>query len=144
MNNYNNYSPNTNYNQNYDQNYQYQQPVHQPNVNNPTANQQYNQQQYLQQNNYVNNQYNQQQNDLVNNFSSMSINQGFNHAMGVQGFNLLSDRNVKSIARTLFENSGTDVIRCTLNKIPETASILQKSRLPLGLLLHPFKDKVRI
>ena len=33
-----------------------------------------------------------------------------------------------------------DIFRCTLTKIPETSSILQKSRLPLGILIHPFKD----
>ena len=33
-----------------------------------------------------------------------------------------------------------DVMRCTLKKIPDTASLLQKCRLPLGLILHPFKD----
>jgi protein transport protein SEC24 len=33
-----------------------------------------------------------------------------------------------------------DIFRCTLTKIPETNSILQKSRLPLGVLIHPFKD----
>eukprot|EP00096_Caligus_rogercresseyi_P011392 TRINITY_DN4468_c0_g1_i1.p1 TRINITY_DN4468_c0_g1~~TRINITY_DN4468_c0_g1_i1.p1 ORF type:complete len:768 (-),score=240.93 TRINITY_DN4468_c0_g1_i1:594-2897(-) len=32
------------------------------------------------------------------------------------------------------------VFRCTLNKIPETEGLLKKARLPLGLLLHPFKD----
>ena len=71
----------------------------------------------------------------------MTLNRGFNYAMGNEGFNLLSDRNVKLKSKQLYENTGSDVIRCTLNKIPETASILQKSRLPLGLLLHPFKDK---
>ena len=33
-----------------------------------------------------------------------------------------------------------DIFRCTLTKIPESSSILQKSRLPLGILIHPFKD----
>ena len=33
-----------------------------------------------------------------------------------------------------------DVIRCTLKKVPNTASLLQKCRLPLGLIMHPFKD----
>lgn len=37
-------------------------------------------------------------------------------------------------------NCSTEVFRCTVTKIPETASLLQKSRLPLGLLIHPFKD----
>ena len=34
----------------------------------------------------------------------------------------------------------SDIFRCTLTKIPESSSILQKSRLPLGILIHPFKD----
>ncbi|KAI8428453.1 hypothetical protein MSG28_007265 [Choristoneura fumiferana] len=32
------------------------------------------------------------------------------------------------------------IFRCTINRIPETNSLLQKSRLPLGILIHPFKD----
>lgn len=31
-------------------------------------------------------------------------------------------------------------MRCTLAKIPESNSLLQKSRLPLGILIHPFRD----
>lgn len=34
----------------------------------------------------------------------------------------------------------SSIFRCTLTKIPESNSLLQKSRLPLGLLIHPFKD----
>ena len=37
-------------------------------------------------------------------------------------------------------NCNSAVFRSTLTKIPETSSILQKSRLPLGILIHPFKD----
>ncbi|CAG9761926.1 unnamed protein product [Ceutorhynchus assimilis] len=37
-------------------------------------------------------------------------------------------------------NCSAEVFRCTVTKIPETAGLLQKSRLPLGLLIHPFKD----
>ncbi|EEC01403.1 protein transport protein Sec24A, putative [Ixodes scapularis] len=32
------------------------------------------------------------------------------------------------------------IFRCTLTKIPETQSLLQKARLPLGILIHPFRD----
>ena len=32
------------------------------------------------------------------------------------------------------------VFRCTLSSIPQTQSLLNKAKLPLGLLLHPFKD----
>ncbi|KAG6462544.1 hypothetical protein O3G_MSEX013325 [Manduca sexta] len=37
-------------------------------------------------------------------------------------------------------NCSPEIFRCTLNRIPETNSLLQKSRLPLGILIHPFKD----
>ena len=37
-------------------------------------------------------------------------------------------------------NCSPDIFRSTLTKIPETESILKKSRLPLGILIHPFKD----
>uniref|UniRef100_A0A1I8IAW3 Vesicle coat complex copii subunit sec24/subunit sfb2 n=2 Tax=Macrostomum lignano TaxID=282301 RepID=A0A1I8IAW3_9PLAT len=37
-------------------------------------------------------------------------------------------------------NCDPEVMCCTLNVIPSTSSLLQKARLPLGLLLHPFKD----
>lgn len=32
------------------------------------------------------------------------------------------------------------ILRCTLTSIPQTSSLLNKSRLPLGILIHPFKD----
>lgn len=32
------------------------------------------------------------------------------------------------------------IFRCTLTKIPESNALLQKSRLPLGILIHPFRD----
>ena len=31
-------------------------------------------------------------------------------------------------------------MRCSLNVIPQTKDLLNKSRLPLGVLIHPFKD----
>lgn len=51
------------------------------------------------------------------------------------------------IPRPLFQhdfytqvNCDSDTIRCTLSSMPETQQLLDKSRLPLGLLIHPFKD----
>lgn len=35
---------------------------------------------------------------------------------------------------------GFSVFRCTLTAIPQTSSLLNKARLPLGILIHPFKD----
>ncbi|KAK6035385.1 Sec23/Sec24 zinc finger [Cooperia oncophora] len=32
------------------------------------------------------------------------------------------------------------VFRCTLTMVPQTEELLKKSRLPLGLTLHPFRD----
>ncbi|XP_061420839.1 protein transport protein Sec24A-like isoform X1 [Lethenteron reissneri] len=37
-------------------------------------------------------------------------------------------------------NCHPDIFRCTLTNIPQTPSLLGKAKLPLGLLLHPFKD----
>jgi len=37
-------------------------------------------------------------------------------------------------------NCSGDIIRCTVNAIPESKSLLDKCRLPLGILIHPFKD----
>ncbi|XP_048764632.2 protein transport protein Sec24A-like isoform X2 [Ostrea edulis] len=37
-------------------------------------------------------------------------------------------------------NCQADVFRCTLTAIPQTSSLLNKARLPLGILIHPFKD----
>ena len=32
------------------------------------------------------------------------------------------------------------LFRCTVGVVPQTQSLLNKSRLPLGILIHPFKD----
>ncbi|XP_036380580.1 protein transport protein Sec24A [Megalops cyprinoides] len=37
-------------------------------------------------------------------------------------------------------NCSPEVFRSTLTNIPQTQSLLSKAKLPLGLLLHPFKD----
>ncbi|CAG5058624.1 unnamed protein product [Parnassius apollo] len=37
-------------------------------------------------------------------------------------------------------NCSPEIFRCTINRIPDTNSLLQKCRLPLGILIHPFKD----
>ncbi|XP_022532425.2 protein transport protein Sec24A [Astyanax mexicanus] len=37
-------------------------------------------------------------------------------------------------------NCSPEVFRSTLTSIPQTQSLLNKAKLPLGLLLHPFKD----
>ncbi|XP_014678534.1 PREDICTED: protein transport protein Sec24B-like [Priapulus caudatus] len=37
-------------------------------------------------------------------------------------------------------NCNPDIFRCTVNSIPQTQALLSKSKLPLGILIHPFKD----
>ncbi|XP_059177273.1 protein transport protein Sec24A-like isoform X2 [Physella acuta] len=37
-------------------------------------------------------------------------------------------------------NCSPDIFRCTLNAIPQNAALLSKARLPLGVLIHPFRD----
>ncbi|CAH0392823.1 unnamed protein product [Bemisia tabaci] len=41
-------------------------------------------------------------------------------------------------------NCSPSIFRCTLTKIPETKALLDKSRLPLGVLIHPFKDLTKL
>ncbi|KRZ79458.1 Protein transport protein Sec24B [Trichinella papuae] len=37
-------------------------------------------------------------------------------------------------------SSDSSVLRCTLTTVPESPTVMKKCRLPLGLILHPFKD----
>ncbi|XP_077361347.1 protein transport protein Sec24A isoform X2 [Festucalex cinctus] len=41
-------------------------------------------------------------------------------------------------------NCNPEVFRCTLTSIPQTQSLLNKAKMPLGLLLHPFKDLLQL
>ncbi|XP_053095166.1 protein transport protein Sec24B isoform X2 [Pangasianodon hypophthalmus] len=41
-------------------------------------------------------------------------------------------------------NCSPDTFRCTLTSIPQTQAMLNKARLPLGLLLHPFRDLTQL
>ncbi|XP_066245647.1 protein transport protein Sec24A [Euwallacea similis] len=80
------------------------------------------------------------------------VQTGFSRLWGAEKYDLLQSPNI--LPPTKVEpppvnlgqeqlnqaNSSLEVFRCTVTKIPETASLLQKSRLPLGLLIHPFKD----
>lgn len=42
------------------------------------------------------------------------------------------------------DNCSPDIFRCTLNKFPSSKNLLDKSRLPLGILIHPYKDLSRL
>uniref|UniRef100_A0A4W4EBK9 SEC24 homolog B, COPII coat complex component n=1 Tax=Electrophorus electricus TaxID=8005 RepID=A0A4W4EBK9_ELEEL len=70
---------------------------------------------------------------------------------GLRPVNLLQERNLLPLKRgTPAEpnlssnlrkmNCSPDTFRCTLSSIPQTQALLNKARLPLGLLLHPFRD----
>lgn len=77
---------------------------------------------------------------------------GFNKLWGTETYDLLQIPNILpptkveppkiNLGQEFLDaaNCKPDVFRCTLTKIPETSSLLQKSRLPLGVLIHPFKD----
>nr|XP_033812091.1 protein transport protein Sec24B isoform X3 [Geotrypetes seraphini] len=41
-------------------------------------------------------------------------------------------------------NCSPDLFRCTLTNVPQTQSLLNKAKLPLGLLLHPFRDLTQL
>jgi protein transport protein SEC24 len=41
-------------------------------------------------------------------------------------------------------NCNPEIMSCTLNAVPSTQSLLNKARLPLGLLIHPFKDLTQL
>ncbi|EPY84920.1 hypothetical protein CB1_000434027 [Camelus ferus] len=75
------------------------------------------------------------------------------HPEGLRVINLLQERNMlpstplKPPVPNLHEdiqklNCNPELFRCTLTSIPQTQALLNKAKLPLGLLLHPFKDLV--
>lgn len=77
---------------------------------------------------------------------------GFNKFWGMENYDLLQIPNILpqikekaprvNIGQELLDqaNCSPDIFRCTMTKIPENNSLLQKSRLPLGVLIHPFRD----
>ncbi|XP_048799211.1 protein transport protein Sec24B isoform X1 [Lagopus muta] len=74
---------------------------------------------------------------------------------GLRPVNLTQDRNILPVSsvpapvpnlnsdlRKL--NCSPDSFRCTLTNIPQTQALLNKAKLPLGLLLHPFRDLTQL
>lgn len=70
---------------------------------------------------------------------------------GLRPINLLQDRNIlpavplQAPVPNLQEdiqklNCSAELFRSTLTNIPQTQALLNKAKLPLGLLIHPFKD----
>lgn len=80
------------------------------------------------------------------------VSQGFNRMWGNETIDLMQNRHILPQTKVLppvvklnhqfheATNCSTDIFRCTLTKIPESNSLLQKSRLPLGILIHPYRD----
>ncbi|XP_011694901.1 PREDICTED: protein transport protein Sec24A isoform X2 [Wasmannia auropunctata] len=99
------------------------------------------------------NMYPDQLNQLNNQMSNLNVTQaGYNKLWGMESIDLLQCRNIlppekieppkiklhQEFLDTV--NCNPEVFRCTLTKVPESNSLLQKSRLPFGVLIHPFKD----
>ncbi|XP_053685124.1 protein transport protein Sec24A [Sabethes cyaneus] len=80
------------------------------------------------------------------------VKSGFNRLWGNNTVDLLQNRHILPTEKVRpppihlnhpFQeavNCHSDIFRCTLTKIPESNQLLQKSRLPLGVLIHPFRD----
>uniref|UniRef100_A0A336LPL5 CSON000209 protein n=1 Tax=Culicoides sonorensis TaxID=179676 RepID=A0A336LPL5_CULSO len=80
------------------------------------------------------------------------IQSGFNRIWGQETIDLMQNRRILPIEKVTpppiklnhqfheAVNCSSDIFRCTLNKVPESNSLLQKSRLPMGILIHPFRD----
>ncbi|XP_021096678.1 protein transport protein Sec24A isoform X3 [Heterocephalus glaber] len=89
-------------------------------------------------------------NHLTASMSGLSL-----HPEGLRVVNLLQERKIlpatplQPPAPNLHEdiqklNCNPELFRCTLTSIPQTQALLNKAKLPLGLLLHPFKDLVQL
>ncbi|XP_058800430.1 protein transport protein Sec24A [Phymastichus coffea] len=93
------------------------------------------------------------QNNQLNQYQNASVSRtGFNKMWGMDYVDLMQCRNILptdkvsppriKLHQDLLDraNCSPEIFRCTLTKIPDSNSLLQKSRLPLGILIHPFKD----
>lgn len=89
-------------------------------------------------------------NNLVSSVGGLSLHQA-KQLDELRAVNLLQERNIlpptplKAPSPCLQEdiqklNCSPELFRCTLTNIPQTQALLNKAKLPLGLLLHPFKD----
>ncbi|CAH0561276.1 unnamed protein product [Brassicogethes aeneus] len=80
------------------------------------------------------------------------VQSGFGKFWGTENYDLLQTTNILPpvkveaplvhLGKEALDNANCspEILRCTLTKIPENNGLLQKSRLPLGVLIHPFKD----
>ncbi|XP_066429921.1 protein transport protein Sec24B [Eleutherodactylus coqui] len=93
-------------------------------------------------------------NQLPASLAGLSLQQA-QQPESLRPINLMQDRNVLPVsslppptpslnADLKKLNCNSEFFRCTLTNIPQTQALLNKAKLPLGLLLHPFKSKPRI
>jgi len=89
---------------------------------------------------------------ITNKMGGMSVQQSWEQMWSHEGVNLMTEKDIRTkaiiseqqkVANSSNEadtNCSKDIMRCTLTKVPDSASLLQKARLPFGILIHPFKD----
>lgn len=85
-------------------------------------------------------------------YSNQVLQTGFNKYWGTESYDLLQCPNILPptkveppkviLGQEMYDsiNCSPEIFRCTMTKIPDTSTLLSKSRLPLGVLIHPFKD----
>ncbi|XP_043826263.1 protein transport protein Sec24B isoform X3 [Dromiciops gliroides] len=94
-------------------------------------------------------------NQLSSSLSGLSLQHSSQQPESLRPVNLTQDRNVLPVAPVLAPvpnlnsdlkklNCNPDSFRCTLTNIPQTQALLNKAKLPLGLLLHPFRDLTQL
>lgn len=90
---------------------------------------------------------------LSNQLGGLSVTQnGFQKMWGQESVDLLQNRHILPTEKVTPPkprlqaeqwnnvNCSNDIFRSTLTRIPETEALLKKARLPLGVLIHPFRD----
>lgn len=95
--------------------------------------------------------YGQPVDNLSANMASMSVYGSWNQMLGQESVNLMTEKEPRTrhlmverqkAAQTTngYQTACTkEIMRSTLTKAPDSASLLQKARLPFGILIHPFK-----
>ncbi|XP_048248104.1 protein transport protein Sec24A-like isoform X3 [Haliotis rufescens] len=84
-------------------------------------------------------------NDILSNFSNMGVDDSQRFLNLMQERRLIPTDGLETVKPGFQHdfkkvNCNPDIFRCTLNAIPQTSSLLNKARLPLGIIIHPFKD----
>ncbi|XP_078004657.1 protein transport protein Sec24B isoform X2 [Phascolarctos cinereus] len=94
-------------------------------------------------------------NQLSSSLSGLSLQHSSQQPESLRPVNLTQDRNILPVTPVLAPvpnlssdlrklNCNPDSFRCTLTNIPQTQALLNKAKLPLGLLLHPFRDLTQL